>query len=218
MRVLPKTRIGRIEWFEQRLADWSDDPGAIGLTGAQTLELAALVAAARQGHTRAEQARADARSATVGYHDAEGALSHSGSDLVAAVKAFAETSGDAGVYVRANVPPPSTPAPAGDPEPPTAVVGEITSDGAVRLAWKGSLAHRTFYEVLRRLEGEETWTLIASVGAKGFVDMDVPVGTGGVSYRVRARRGTSGSAASAPITLRLGVEPQTGTSGLGLVA
>ncbi|VAX37638.1 hypothetical protein MNBD_PLANCTO03-2134, partial [hydrothermal vent metagenome] len=217
-RVLPKTRIGRIEWFEQRLADWEADPGAIGLTEGQTTELAAMVTAARQKYLHAEQTRAAARSATVGYHEAEEALNHAGRDLIAMVKAFAEASDDPGVYVRANVPPPSTPTPVGDPEPPTGVVGEITSDGAVRLAWEGTLAHRTFYEVLRRLAGEETWTLIASVGAKAYLDMTVPMGTAGVSYRVRAKRGETASAASAPISLRLGVEPQTGGRGLSMVA
>ncbi len=218
MRVLPKTRIGRIEWFEERLDAWAADPGAIGLTEGQIIELTAMVAAARQRYLHAEQARAAARSATVGFHDAEDSLTHSGRDLIAMIKAFAETSDDAGVYVRANVPPPSVPTPAGPPEPPTEVVGEITSDGAVRLRWGGTLAHRTFYEVLRRLAGEETWTLIASIGAKGFLDMAVPVGTTSVQYRVRAKRGEAASAGSAPITLRLGVETQTGMGELSLVA
>lgn len=75
------------------------------------------------------------------------------------------------------------------------------------LTWRGTLARRTFYEVLRRLEGETRWTLIASIGAKRYLDRAVPPGTTAASYRVRAKRGESASAGSPAITVGLGVEP-----------
>lgn len=96
--------------------------------------------------------------------------------------------------------------------------GIINSDGAVELKWKGTLAHSTFYEVLRKIEGETTWTVIDSVGAKGYLDETVPVGTLSVQYRVRAKRAEFTSAANDPITIRLGVELQTGGVGLNLAA
>lgn len=214
MPVLPRTRIDKIEWFEARLDAWLADPAAIGLTVGQVTELAGHVAAARAAFDAAQIARNQAVSATAGFHAASAAMEGSGRDLIATIKAFAEASGDAGVYQSARVPPPAAPTPAGPPDPPAGVGAEITSDGAVSLRWRGSLAHRTFFEVLRRLDGEDAWTALAAIGAKTYLDGAVPVGTTGVQYRVRARRGTHASAASAAITVRLGVEPQTGRIGL----
>jgi len=218
MSVLPNTRLGRIEWFEQRLAAWAADPEAVGLTVDQIMALTPLVTAARTSYQAAQVARAESRGATLSFHTAEEALVATGRDLIATIKAFAETSDDPNVYVLANVPPPAPLSPAGPPNPPTDVRGAINSDGAVELKWSGSLAFRTFYDILRRLEGEPAWTLIDSVGAKSFLDSSVPVGATSVQYRVRAKRGEFTSAANEPITIRLGVEPQSGGPALSLAA
>ncbi len=218
--VLPRTRLQKIEWFEQRLDGWLADPAAIGLTPAQVTQLAADVAAARQAYDRAQQTRNEAQSATVGFHAASAAMEGGGRDLITTIKAFAEASNDPGVYVQADVPPPNTPTPTptGPPDTPTHVTGTINSDGAVELSWQGSLRHRTFFEILRRLEGEASWTVLDSVGAKRYLDETVPLGTTAAQYRVRAKRGNHTSPANDPITVRLGVEPQTGNTGLNLAA
>lgn len=215
--VLPRTRPDKIEWFETRLDGWLADPGSIGLTAGQVGQLAAEVAAARQAYLEAEMARNAARSATAAFHTVTGAMEGDGRGLIAQIKAFAEATDDAGVYERSRVPPPRDPSPAGPPEPPAGVRARITSDGAVALAWEGPLAHRTFYEVLRRLDGEPTWTVLDAVGAKAYLDDAVPVGTTGAAYRVRAKRGRQSSAASQAITVRLGVEPRR-ASALGVAA
>ncbi len=221
MPVLPRTRLDKIEWFEQRLDPqhgWLADPGAIGLTAQQVADLADRVAAARAAYDAAQQARNASLSATAAFHAITGDMEGDGRDLIATVKAFAETTDDPGVYARADVPPPAEPTPAGPPAPPTSVTGTITSDGAVRLRWKGTLSHRTFYEIFRRLDGEATWTVLDSVGEKAYLDASVPPGTSGVQYRVRAKRGRHTSAANDPIRLRLGVEPQTGKHALRVAA
>lgn len=218
MGVLPDSRLAQIEWFEQRLAAWAADPAAIGLTGQQIMDLTPLVTAARAGYNAAQQARADSKSATVTFHSATESLVDTGRDLIRTIKAYAETTDDPNVYVLANVPPPSDPTPAGPPDTPTGVTGSINSDGAVVLRWEGTLAYSTFFEILRRLEGQTEWTVIDSVGAKRYLDEGVPVGTTSVQYRVRAKRGGLTSAANEPITIRLGVEPQSGQGGLSLAA
>lgn len=57
---------------------------------------------------------------------------------------------------------------------------------------------------------EASWTVLDSVGAKRYLDDTVPIGTTAAHYRVRAKRGNHTSAANEAITVRLGVEPQTG--------
>ncbi len=217
MRVLPRTTLDQIEWFESRLAAWRRDPAAVGLAPAQAAELAAAVAAARAAHEAAEIARAAAQSATVALHAAAQTMESRGRAAVAQIKAFAAGPGGPAVYAAAHVSPPADPSPAGPPPEPADVAGAIDPDGAVLLTWRGTLARRTFYEVLRRLEGETRWTLLASVGAKRYLDHAVPPGTSAASYRVRAKRGRSASAASPAITVGLGVEPTAG-AGLAVAA
>lgn len=218
MSVLPNSRIQQIEWFEQRLAAWLANAAAIGLWPAQVTQLQGEIAAARASYMTSQQARNDSKSATVGFYSTSDALVDDGRDLITTIKAFAEATNDPNVYVLANVPPPAEPTPAGPPDTPTNVTGIINSDGAVELKWNGTLAHSTFFEVLRMIEGETTWTVLDSVGAKEFLDETVPVGTLSVQYRVRAKRAEFTSAANDPITIRLGVEPQTGNTGLSMAA
>lgn len=100
------------------------------------------------------------------------------------------------------------------PEPPIDVAGFINGDGAVELRWKGTLAHATFYEILRKVDDETSWNLISSVGDKKFLDDTLSGGCTGVQYRVRAKRGNTTSASSDPIVFRLGVEPENTTLGI----
>ncbi len=218
MAVLPTTRLAQIEWFEQRLAAWLENAAAIGLTSAQVTQLQGEIAAARASYLASQQARNDSKSATVEYYSASDTLVADGRDLISTIKSFAEATNDPNVYVLANVPPPAEPTPAGPPDTPTNVTGSINSDGAVELKWSGTLAHSTFFEVLRKIEGETTWTVLDSVGAKKFLDETIPAGTPSVQYRVRAKRAGFTSAANDPITIRLGVEPQTGNTGLSMAA
>lgn len=206
--VLPRTRLDKIEWFEARLDGWLADPASIGLSAGQVDQLAAEVAAARAAFVEAERARAAAQGATLAFHTRADAMAGDGRGLIAQIKAFAEASDDPGVYTRSHIPPPRGPSPSGPPEPPTGLRGRITSDGAVELTWDGSLARRTFFEVLRKLAGEETWTVLNAVGAKRYLDGSIPPGTSRAQYRVRAKRGTATSPATLAITVGLGVEAQ----------
>ena len=203
LNVLPESRLAQIEWFEQRLAAWLGNTEAIGLTNAQVMQLQSEIAAARVSYNNSQQARADSKSATVTFYANTDVMSDDGRDLIKTIKAYAETTGDPNVYALANVPPPAEPTPAGPPDTPTNVTGVINSDGAVELKWNGTLASRTFFE---------------SIGAKSFLDATVPFGTTSVQYRVRAKRGEFTSPANDPITIRLGVEPQTGQGGLSIAA
>lgn len=218
MGVLPSTKLAQIEWFEQRLAAWVANTAAIGLSPDQVSQLQGEIAAARGAYMSSQQARNDSKSATVTFYDATVTLVDDGRDLITTIKAFAEATGDNNVYALADVPPPSDPVPAGPPQTPEGVEGNINSDGAVELTWKGTLAFSTFFEVLRKIEGETTWTVINSVGTKEYLDETVPVGTTSVQYRVRAKRGAETSAANDPITIRIGVEQQTGSTGLNIAA
>lgn len=221
MAIVPDSRIDKVVFYETHLTPWTNNAVAIGLTLPEVAALSIATTDARAAYNTMIAARAAAKAATQSFYTSVSNM-HSapglGSDMIDTIKNFAQTTDDPNVYTLAQIPPPADPVPAGPPETPTNVSGIINSDGAVELKWKGTLASSTFYEILRKLDGELTWTVIDSVGAKGYLDNTVPVGTASVQYRVRAKRAGFTSAANDPITIRLGVELQTGSGGLSLAA
>lgn len=189
MAVLPSGINQRIQWFEQRVDSWQSAAESIGLTEAQVTQLVNLTNMARTRYDAAQAARIAAKNATLNLKNAMSELTRYGSDLVQAIKIFAQTTDDPGVYTAASVPPPAPPHPAGKPEAPTDVTADPSADGTVTIRWKGSLAHKTFYTVWRKLAGEDAFTNVGSVSAKAFVDTTVPAGVGSAAYVVRAQRG-----------------------------
>jgi len=219
MTVLPPSRIARLEWFEQRLAAWLADPAAIGLTPDQITQLQSEIDAARTTYTTQQQARNDAMSATVAFYNNEDALAADGRDLIKAIKAFAETSNDPNVYVLANVPPPADPTPAGDPGTPTNITTFLSTIGHIKLAWKATDAAASsgaYVIIERRLNDEQTFTLLGTTGTKTFTDTTVPLGTRQATYVITPKRGDRTGAPSNQVTVQFGVDvPSPGNASAG---
>src|SRR5690606_3128211 len=93
---LPDSRLGKIEWFETRAPVWQNDPTAIGISVELAADVFGLTTQARQAYQAVLDARAVAKTATQTFHDAVDALSASGGDAIALVKAFADASEDPG--------------------------------------------------------------------------------------------------------------------------
>ncbi len=209
MPVLPSKINERIQWFEQRLADWNTNATAIGLTVAQVASLTTLVTAARSAWDTAQSARQDAKNATVNQSSAVSAMSELGGDLVKTIRAFAQTTNNNTVFSLASVPPPAPPTPAGPPVPPTDLSADPNADGTITLKWKGSVASQTFFTVWRRVGATGPFVQIGSLASKKFIDDGVPppsspAGTQ-VFYNVRSQRGTAFSAPSDTTMVQFGV-------------
>ena len=219
MSVLPDSRIERIEWFEQRLAAWVANATDIGLTNEQVTQLQAEIAAARVAYNAAQQARDDSRSATVAFHDAEGTMTSDGRDLIKTIKAFAETSNDPNVYVLANVPPPADPEPQGAPGTPTDIQTRLNSIGQLEITWKAADAAPSsgaYFVIQRRLEGEASFSLRGTAGAKTFTDTTIPLGTSRATYVITPKRGELTGTPSQQFTVQFGVNiPGPGSEGSG---
>ncbi len=206
MALVPDSKTGAINFFQSRIAAWSADPAAIGLSSQQVMDISAATGAAQTTLLAMQQAYNTARSATA-TNDADiETMRAVGSNIISTIRAYAKTTGDPNVYVLADIPAPKPPTPAGAPDAPTNVTGVINNRGAVELKWEGTLAFRTFFEVYRMFEGQSQWTLLASVGAKAFEDDTIPPDTtSAVKYFVQAKRGELRSDPSEPITIRMGV-------------
>ena len=203
MPIVPKSRPGMLDFYESHIDAWRADPGAIGLDAGSADAQAARIDAARAAYDAHHEAINAARSATQRYHDAIAAMHAdpgAGADMLETIKAFAQTTGDAGVYVQARIPPPADRSAAPPPGTPFDFRIGLRQDGAVELAWKCGNPRGTagtVYEVLRAVGGDaqhgataETFEFVATVGAKSFTDTTIPAGAARVVYQITALRST----------------------------
>jgi hypothetical protein len=186
--VLPASREQLINWFSDRAAAWAADPTAIGLTALQVSDMVSKLAASESALTDASAAKISSKDATVVYYSETDDLRSFGADLIKTIKAYAETTNDAGVYAAASVPPPLPPTPAGPPNKPNALEAELLSGGGLHLSWKGTVSQSAYFSVYRKAEGETAFTLLDSPKDKFFDDNTIPAGSNSVIYYIQARR------------------------------
>ena len=181
--VIPDSRSDAIDWFTNRLAAWSADPAAIGLTEALVSELAAATAAVSNACTSAEQANDAKLAASQAYRNQADAMREIGVGLVQQIRGYAKATGDESVYSAALLPDPATPEPTPAPGTPYDFGISLLQDGSVELAFRcdspGNVAGVTY-------------------------DATVPAGTAVATYRVQARRSTQ-AGGPALFAVRFGV-------------
>ena len=225
MAEVPNTVLGKIEFFEQHIPVWSADPTAIGLTAQQIIDLTGLTGAARVAYNDAQSVRQTAKAATLTQNNAVADMMAFGTAAIATIKAFADISGDdQSVYAAAEITPDGSPSPLPPPVPATELAAELLNTGQIKLSWKGTVAHGTFYAVWRRLGEGQPYETLGSVSAKSFTDTTIPVATPEATYYLITHRDELSSEATEPITVRFGYAEQSnnGTSsesgGLSLAA
>ncbi|MEM1072025.1 MAG: hypothetical protein AAGH71_04290 [Planctomycetota bacterium] len=226
--TLPRTIAGRIAFYRERIAAWAADPAAIGLTPATVDAVADAVERAEAAAERAEASRQRTKNDTTLQREALRKLNDIGSVAIAGIRAHADLSDDSlAVFGAAKLTPTKT---SGPPKPAPAAArnpsATLLTSGAVRLAWEGTTANGTFYDVYRqldrRLDGQQhaqlyrsagsgsdpgvaAFTLIGSSATRSFDDGTVPAGTPRASYFVIARRGPLIGPMSQTAVIRFGM-------------
>lgn len=208
MAIVPKSIDAKLGFWFSHNTTWTGIEAAIGLTAPMTAELATLLTAAQDARTAQIAAANAAKAATLAMDTAVAALDTYGATLITAIRVKAGQSAEpAEIYVKAELPVPATPTPAGIPPVPTGVTASIDTDGNVDLAWIGSTQYNTSFKVARRLNGESTWTVIDSVVGRKYKDVSVPVGSQSASYKIFALRSAGQSAGSEPGSVVFGSLP-----------
>lgn len=201
MGIVPDTRIGKIEFYEAHAlagGPWATNAAAIGLTAAQVAALGTLTTQARAAFNAAEAARQAAKAATQNFYDKVRAMHNgpgAGSDMIQAIRNWAESKDDPNVYVLAQIPPPATPGTTPPPGTPFDFTIGLLQNGALELKWKcnnPSGTQGTIYEVKRRIGGGASgpFTFVGASGVKAFTDDTVPAGSPSVTYQITAVRST----------------------------
>lgn len=217
MSILPQAKLDQIQFCESHVPVWTANAAAIGLTSAQVTALGALTTTARTSYTSAINSRQAAKGATTTYTNNTRTMRNAAADLIAVIKAYAESKNDPNVYGLAQIPPPANPTPATPPGQPFNFAVAVEPTGALTISWESENSAAStggFFTVQRRLGagGGGTYMTIGGtpgVGGGGrrtsFTDDTLPAGTPTVSYIVTPRRGTTVGTPGEAINVTFGV-------------
>lgn len=208
MSTVPRKDLETIQFFELHVPVWTGTPAAIGLTPAQVTALDTLTKAARNTYTAQQNAKNAAKAATVNFRSAIAALRNNGADLVKLIRAFAQTTNNPNVYALAQINPPAPPTPRPAPGQPTDFTVALTTEGAISLRWKAANASPSsgaFFNIRRKLAGQNAFEIIGNTGSKSFVDDTIPLGTTHATYIIQGYRGTTAGEASDQFVVQFGV-------------
>ncbi|MDQ7014102.1 MAG: hypothetical protein Q9O74_09430 [Planctomycetota bacterium] len=195
MSIVPRSRLGKVEFYEIRISPWATNAAAIGLDVGDVTALGTATGAARVAYNEMIAARTASKAATQNFYDMVSTMHSSpgfGSDMIDTIKNFAQTTNDPNVYTLAQIPGPTPPGVVGPPGTPFDFRVALLQDGSVELKWKSSNpagATGTVYEIFRSIDGA-AMTYVDTVGEKVFTDTTLPNGCGPVTYRVTGVRST----------------------------
>lgn len=207
-RVVPKSIVGRIDFFTARGQEWLASAAEIGLSPELAQRVADLAQEAQQAYDLQQAQEQAARAATLALNAKVAELMRIGSGAMQTIRSHAEVAEDPGVLATASLPAKRRWSRIGPPPAPQSVSCRLVSDGSVEVAWKGRFPPGTFFEVLRAVGDSLAFAPVGTIGAKRFVDGTLPLGVSCASYRVVAGRGGGLQAASAPVSIRFGVLPR----------
>jgi len=215
MSVLPQSKLEQIQFCESHNPVWAANAVAIGLTAAQVTTLTGLTTSARTSYTAALNSRQAAKAATTTFHNNTKSMRDTAADLIALIKAYAESKNDPNIYGLAQIPPPSAPTPAVAPSQPINFAVTIEPTGALTLSWESENSAAStggFFTVQRRLGavgGYQTIGGTPGIGGGGrrnsFTDDTLPAGTPTVSYIVTPKRGTLTGTPGEAVNITFGV-------------
>ncbi len=210
MGIVPANKLPRLQFYEEHVPPWTANAAAIGLTPAIMTAFAPKVAACRTAYTAQQAAILAAKAATENFNNRLKDLHEDpggGAEIIRLIKNWAESKEDPNVYVLAQIPAPSEPAPVPPPGTPEQFRVEVLQVGTVKLSWKCRNpvgVAGTIYEVWRYVgTGEGPFSYAGSTGIREFLDETLPSGGSPVTYRITAVRSTV-RGVTAVFTVRFG--------------
>jgi hypothetical protein len=193
MSLVPQTKIGKIQFYTNKLPFWQTNAVAIGTTAGAVTSLEAKLDIAAEKLTAQIAAQSAAKTAVLAADEAVKALADAGADIIKAIRAKAAADGN-GIYVLGDIPAPATPTPVTQLGLPNKIAVAIEGNGALNLTWKcanGPSASGTVYQVWRRTGGSGPFTYLGGRGEKKFLDETLPAGATQVTYQIQAVRSTA---------------------------
>jgi hypothetical protein len=194
MSLVPQSKDGRIEFFEERISPWTTNHAAIGTTAGAVTDLETKTTAARAAYQAQKAAQNTAKAATETLKDAVDAMFTAGSNIIKEIRTQAAKTGNS-VYALAQIPAPALPSRLAPPGTPTDLTVTLNGDGTLILGFGcenpvGSTG--TMYQVFRSNNGSNgDFIYLGGTGEKRFTDETVPAGATSLTYKIQAVRSTA---------------------------
>lgn len=192
MPVQPVTKVGRIEFCEEHIDQWTANAVPMGSSAPTVSSWSVKVAAARAAYQAQRTAMIAAKDATIEFNLAVQAMTQATSEIIKQVGAKATMGGDA-IYALAGIPAPSTPAPRQPPGMPYEPKVGLDLSGALSLGWKCNNppgTSGTMYQVYRRAGLSGSFVLLGGSGERKFTDDTIPSGATQLTYKIQGVRST----------------------------
>lgn len=216
IRTLPKSRDGFFAWADARVEAFAQHAAAIGLSQEEIAQYVEALSEAHAADLAQRQAMLAAKAATLAANLAEARARELTAQALATIRLTAAKSGDRGVYALALIAPPRQATPLAPPGQPYRIEATLMPQGSLSISWEAENpagSSNVTYNVLRKLQNEDTFQLVATVGMKKFVDVTLPRATSEVTYAIQGQRGRVRGATSLPVPIFLGVVGPAGRPG-----
>ena len=204
---LPSNNRESLVWLEGIIATWNANFASIGLTSAQTIDLAQNITNTRAAFTTVSDIRTESKAKTLDANAKANELHVEASAMISTIKGYARASNDpAAVYLASGISPADPPSPVGLPEQPVGLSAILGGDGSITISFSGRSAVGTVWEVKRKLPTETVFSKIgnADVLTKSYTDNTVPGTVSSVEYRVQGIRGSDAGPVSLAFTVQFG--------------
>lgn len=209
MAIVPTRTQELVNWYADHAEVWQAAPTAIGLNAAQATQFVnmSLLLADKFANQRA--AETAAKNATIELNETRTDARRLASDLIKAIKGYAAGQPKPNeIYILAELPIPSEPAPLPPPgRPYEMTVGINPTSGAIQLKWKvvnPAGAAGTTYIVRRRVGSTGDFVFVGVTGTKEFIDTTFNAGPDSVQYTVQGQRSTIAGPVSDILTINFG--------------
>ncbi len=199
MSTVPREYDEAVDWLADRIAAWTADPTALGLSVEEVTALSASLSEASTSRGTAFQLRIDSKDATVEYHQRAGDMQSLTRQAVAKIRAFAKGSPTPGaVYSAASIPPPADRTPSAAPGMPEQFVLSLRPDGALvfRFRCTNPANAAVTYKVERRAGAQGPFEFLENAKKREFTDENPPVNSGILVYKVTAQTSTKDGVAA----------------------
>ncbi|MCW5757661.1 MAG: hypothetical protein KIT54_10530 [Phycisphaeraceae bacterium] len=191
---VPRNEATFVAWLAQRVVVWSGGQGGvpdIGLTSSQVASLAGLSATLTTKYQALQTLRNQTAAAKIEKDAALAAAREMLGGDIGIIDGYAKTTGDMGVYARAQIAPPKPATPRNDPAQPGDLRLAATTDGALELSFKATTGGGAVFLVQRQFRAigaaPGPWLDVATIADKRWEDNDIPTGLAAIRYRVRTK-------------------------------
>lgn len=214
MAVVPRTRIEKVQFFQDHITPFQTNATALGLTTTEVSDLETKANAARAGYDEMKAKRQAAEAATNAFYDLVDIMNVAGQGALGKIRIKAETTGNPSLYSLAEIPPPATPTSVGAPGTPFKFKVALKPNGSLEMKWKCNNpagCTNVIYQIYRKIESTGAYEYLGGAGAKEFVDITLPAGVPSVMYQIQGTRSTAiGDAAE--FVVNFGVNAGTGAA------